>query len=201
MPYIRIACNEDLETVYRFRYAIYVEEMRRPQKHANHVSKTICDPLDVSAAIVIAAWEGPDVVGTVRTNLLMSSDVFEYFEQYALSTLPCDLIATTSVTTRLMIHPRYRGTTLATRLSCEVYRVGLARGIEQDFIDCNSHLVNYFTHLGYRPHRSDLIHAEYGPVTVMRLDLHDVDHLERMRSPFARVRRRWVESQETVLQG
>jgi hypothetical protein len=48
-----------------------------------------------------------------------------------------------------MVHPRYRNSTLAVRLACETYLHGLEDRITSDFIDCNDHLVSYFTGLGY----------------------------------------------------
>ena len=187
---IRLASTAaDLRAVYRFRYAVYVEEMNRPQKHADHESKLIIDSLDVPSAYVLAAWDAGELVGTVRNNFLRSCDIGEYARQYALTGFSPEFLAAASITTRLMVHPRYRCTTLATRLSCAAYRGGLERGITTDFIDCNRHLVGYFAGLGYRRHRDNLVHPEYGVVTVMRLDLTDHSHLEAIRSPFRRTLR------------
>ncbi len=202
MPDIRPALTpDDLLAVYRFRYSVYVEEMGRAQKYADHNAKIITDPLDVPAAHVLAAWEAGEVVGTVRYNFLRSSDIGEYAEQYAIAGLAPDLLAATSITTRLMVHPRHRRTTLATRLACEAYRRALDCGTLLDFIDCNAHLVEYFAGLGYRPHRTDFVHPEYGAVTVMRLDLTDRPHLESVRSPFRRIHRTWEESRAAPTTG
>jgi hypothetical protein len=89
----------------------------------------------------------------------------------------------TSLTTKLMIKPEYRKTTLAVRLAIATYRQGLKDGIRYDFIDANSHLINFFSGLGYRVHRT-ANHPEYGDVTIMVLDLEDINHLESIRSPF-----------------
>jgi GNAT superfamily N-acetyltransferase len=180
---------DERAAVFRFRYSVYVEEMARPQKHADHTAKLIADPLDVPAACLLAAWESDQVVGTVRTNDLWSSDIGEYADHYGIGDLEADARSATSITTRLMVHPRHRRTTLATRLACETYRRALERGIVTDFIDCNAHLVEYFIGLGYCVHRNDLFHAEYGSVTVLRLDLTHLAHLESVHSPFRKLLR------------
>jgi hypothetical protein len=95
-----------------------------------------------------------------------------------------------------MIHPRHRKGTLAIRLARAIYRFGLERGIVTDLIDCNAHLVPFFTGLGYRVHRDDLVHPEYGAVTVMKLDLHDHLHLQGIRSPFLPVWQEWRATQD-----
>ena len=42
---------DDLQAVYRFRYAVYVEEMAWKMKHVNHTTKLLIDPLDVPGAL------------------------------------------------------------------------------------------------------------------------------------------------------
>ena len=85
-----------------------------------------------------------------------------------------------------MVHSEYRSSALVHKLVCRIYEYGLEQGISTDFCDCNSHLVPYFTKLGYLPHRTSLIHPEYGEVTVLRLNLRDSNHLKKIGSPFAK---------------
>jgi hypothetical protein len=67
-------------------------------------------------------------------------------------------------------------------LAC--YRLGLERNIRWNFIDCNDHLVGFFTRLGFVQHLPKAWHPEYGHVTRMRLDLLDEAHLASVCSPF-----------------
>ncbi len=190
--------NAELDAVYRFRYEVYVEEMGRRQHYADHEQRRIVDPLDDNCDQLYAAWQDGEVVGTVRSNFLRSNDIGEYYDYYRVGDLP-DIESTgISITTRLMIHPRYRGGTLGMRLACRTYQDALPAGITTDFIDCNAHLVPYFTGLGYVRHRTDLVHPEYGPVTVMRLNLHDIDHFEAIRSPFRKYLRSYLQTNRAV---
>lgn len=194
---IRLATSpEELEAVYRFRYAIYVEEMHRRQKYADHEAKQIYDPLD-PGSYVFGAWADGELAGTLRTNFLRETDIGEYFEMYQLGYLPETVQKHTQITTRLMIQPRFRNGTLAVRLSKALYRFALERGITTDLIDCNAHLIPFFTGLGYRLFRDDLVHPEYGAVTVLKLDLYDHYHFQQISSPILPILQEWNSQRQT----
>jgi hypothetical protein len=54
-PVITVSTEiSELEELFSFRYRIYVEEMQRKQKYANHASKQTRDPLDDFAINLIA---------------------------------------------------------------------------------------------------------------------------------------------------
>lgn len=177
----------DREAVFGLRYRVYVEEMRRPQKDADHSARRIEDALDSFARIFAATVNG-DVVATVRCNVLGEGDIGPYREWYAIDREHAHS-PLASITTRFMVDPAYRRSGLAVDLTAAIYHHALDEGVEWDYIDCNPHLLHFFTRLGYRPHRTDLVHPEYGPVTVLRLAVNDLAHLEAVRSPFARVLR------------
>src|SRR5688572_20182496 len=100
---IRLATTDaERRAIYQLRYRIYVEEMRRPQKDADHAARLIVDSLD-SFACLFGAWQGTECVGTVRQNLLRDGDIGAYREMYRLETLDAAEAARTSITTRLMI--------------------------------------------------------------------------------------------------
>src|SRR4051794_24808022 len=79
---IRLAeSREDLEKLYRFRYAIYVEEMKRPQRYADHQRKRIQEPLDSLAANFIALKDD-EIVGCIRWNGGQDAYFGEYVDLY-----------------------------------------------------------------------------------------------------------------------
>jgi hypothetical protein len=53
----RAQTTAELEAVYRFRYSVYVEEMNRTQRYADHELKQIKDPLDDFGHILYATDE------------------------------------------------------------------------------------------------------------------------------------------------
>lgn len=173
------------EAVFRFRYEIYVREMDRPQKDADHRLGRIEDALDATAELMAARDTGTGaVVGTIRANVLGDGAIGIYESLYGLGGLGPAARARTSITTRLMVERSKRGTMVAVRLAQALYRRGRERRVTADYCDCNAHLVPFFQGLGYRA-LGMIAHPEYGLVTLMRLDLEDLTCLQRIGSPLA----------------
>lgn len=183
---ISVASTEaEREDVYRFRYRIYVEEMQRRQKHADHQARRIVDPLDMGG-INLVARRGEEVIGVVRVNLARDGHLGPYERFYRMTERGADHPARTSICTRLMVVPEQRKGLLAVRLSKACLSVGLRAGVRWTYIDCNDHLVPFFTGLGYRRAGEPREHDEYGLVNVMLFDLDDTAHLEAIGSPLAK---------------
>jgi GNAT superfamily N-acetyltransferase len=183
-----VTSEADLEALFRFRYEIYVEEMHRCQRYADHKARWIRDPLD-DAAIHLAAFSGRRIVGAVRVNFTALGPLGDYERFYDMAAVGSDHPARTSINTRFMIAPEFRGGLLAVRLAMASYAYGAPKGIRWNFIDCNSHLIPFFAGLGYVEHIPPGDHPEYGRVTRMRLAVSDRAHLEAVKSPFLRLMR------------
>jgi GNAT superfamily N-acetyltransferase len=178
--------SEDLEAVYRFRYLIYVEEMKRKQVYADHVRRRIVDPLD-EGAINLVAWSGEEVVGTLRINFPRDSFIGQYEEFYEMGSVGEDHPQHTSINTRLMVAPHVRNTGLGLSLGLASYAYGAPLGIKWNFIDCNDHLLPFYLGLGYIAHAPKAEHPEYGLVNRLRLNALDMKHFVEIRSPLGRV--------------
>jgi GNAT superfamily N-acetyltransferase len=177
--------KEDRSAVFRLRYDVYVNEMGRTQRYADHSQCQVEEPMDTSGHVV-AAFSGADIVGTVRSNLLrLTSSSGVYEDLYDFAALQPAAREYTSLTTKLIVHRDFRNTSLALQLARAAYKYGLANGVEEDFIDCNAHLVHFFERLGYTPVKP-ITHPEYGEVMLLRLGLRDQAHLSRVHSPFLR---------------
>lgn len=173
--------QQQREEIYSFRYSIYVEEMGRTQLHADREKKRICEPLD-DKAILFAAYENGEIVGTSRVNYSKDSDFGYYHDFYEIDKIGQYHSQRTCITTKFMVKSEYRKGTLAVRLVASGYANALKAGIRYNFIDVNPHLINFFMRLGYRFHK-DAHHPEYGDVTIMVFDLEDINHLESIESP------------------
>ena len=180
---IRVAeTADDLSKVFEFRYDIYGSEGVLPQFYADHANRRIKDPLD-SHAHNLVAYQGSEVVGTLRINFARDSDIAYYDQFLEMNTAGEFHPAATSIATRLLVIPRLRGSSLAVRLSQAAYTLGLRHEIRYNFLDCNHQMTHFFERLGY-VFQSRAEHPEYGVGSVMRLDLLDRLHLARVRSPF-----------------
>ncbi len=176
--------SEDLEQLYRFRYRVYVEEMQRPQRYADHDHKRIEEPLDATATHFIA-MEGDEIVGCLRWNCGLDTDFGEYVELYDMHKAGPYFPEQCGTTTKVMVAPKYRLTGLVVHLCRAAYTHARTRGLIADFMDCNPHLEAQFAQFGYRPYRSRAQHPEYGDVLPMILLCPDLKHLQRVRSPLA----------------
>lgn len=186
---IRVASNpHDLEAVYRLRYEIYVEEMRRKQRYADHTRRLIEDPLDIGSINLMALCDSR-IVGTVRVNFPHSSSIGEYERFYGMASVGADHPRYTSINTRLMVSREFRQTSTGLSLAIASYRYGAPLGVKWNFIDCNDNLMSFFTGLGYVAHLPKAEHPEYGLVNRLRLNVTDLAHLEAVHSPFAPILR------------
>jgi len=86
-----------------------------------------------------------------------------------------------------MVAPELRGGPLATRLAIAAYSHALEHGILFDFINCNPPLESMFERFGYRRYTGRIQHPEYGDVLPLVLPVTDLEHLEDIGSPFARI--------------
>ena len=139
----------------------------------------------MSGGDLLIAEAGDRVVGTLRTNFARETDLGYYRELFGLDFVGADFSGAVSLTTKMMVHPAYRTGTLAVRMAQALYEHGIARGIRWDFIDCNAHLEDFFTRLGYEVYRPHVEHSEFGPVLPMRLNLLNLRRLLRIHSPLA----------------
>jgi GNAT superfamily N-acetyltransferase len=182
---IRFVANAaELRKVGRFRHAVYVEEMGRHNGEPDG-DRLLIDALD-RGAYIIAAWDGAEVVGTVRISLCGTSEIGAYGHWYRAGDVAGPAWPhRTALLTRLMVAPAYRRTPLSARLCAACFSFGLARGVTCALMDCNEHLLPYFARLGWM-FRGSFIHPDYGRVYTHSFDLTDAGRLRGLRSPLLR---------------
>lgn len=174
---------DEWNDVFRFRYRVYVEEMRREQKYADHKARTVKEPLDDTGTVAVAHEDG-ELVGTVRLNLARDGTLGHYVNLYEMRRFGSYFPKHSSITTKLMVAQSHRSGSLGLRLCKLLYLTGLKAGVYFDFIDCNLPLKPFFTRLGYRQIQPNINHPEYGQVHPMVLTLYDGKHLRSVNSPF-----------------
>ena len=133
--------------VYRFRYRIYVEQMGRRQKYADHVRKLIVEPLDEAARIYAAYLDGI-IVGTIRGNRFSDLATGYYRKIYRIDDrfpLSPDQM---SLTTKLMFDPGLQRSLYPIRLIVHYARdFNSGRLCKIDFVDCSRWLLPFFLKL------------------------------------------------------
>jgi GNAT superfamily N-acetyltransferase len=183
---VRLAhSSADREAVYRLRYRVYVEEFGFQQIYADHERKIVQDPLDATA-IVLLAEVGGEVVGTVRTNIASDSDLGRYAALHRLHELRGVALSRITMTSKLIVDPRYRNGRIARQLVQALFRIGVMHGVAVDFIDCEGRLLPLYERLGYRrTSEQPFEHPELGPRYPLCLWT-DAAYLTRVGSAFVK---------------
>jgi len=177
--------DAEREAVYRLRYTVYVEELGRKQSHADEANRRIAEPIDRSARI-FAAFDGPQIVGTIRQNWA-SDDIAPYprfYHFHLFKGLPKRIV---SISSKLIVAPSHRGSTLSLRLCTAVFDFVARNGGQFSIMDCSTPHKPFFEKLGFRQYLPDLPHPIYGTLHRMALCVHDREHLQRVGSPYWRV--------------
>jgi hypothetical protein len=175
--------------VYRFRYRIYVEQMGLRQKYADHVRKRVVEPLDETARIFAAHFDGA-IVGTIRGNRFSDLSTAYYRKLYRVDDRFPFRPDEMSLTTKLMFDPALRRSLYPIRLIVHYARAfNDRRACKIDFVDCRRWLLPFFLKLGYVDYLGWVEHNEYGSVRPLFCPADQVLRLQRLRSPLAAVAR------------
>ena len=173
-----------LHQVYRFRYHVYVEQMKRRQIHADHAARLIAEPMDASARNYIA-FKGGDAVGVIRANMADDPAISYYRKIYKIDELGLRDLSRIQITTKLMVRPDLRRTAIGPRLIQHYADQGYQLGVEVDFLDCNKPLVPFFERMGYCSYRGWVFHKEYGTVRPMIYATDVIDYVDAIGSILA----------------
>ncbi len=174
--------------VYRLRYDVYVEEMGRYQKTADHENRLLYEPEDEHSRIWYAAEESGAAVATAR--LTWGGDapfpqrmVDQYGLDRFLAELPAEVMA---VGERGMVVPRLRGTDLMMEMMATSRAWVAERRIQLMFGNCEPHLLNLYLELGHRTYSHDNFNSkEAGYLIPILFVPEDVAYLRAIDSPLA----------------
>lgn len=186
---------EEKHHIYQFRYHVYIEEMNRVQKYADHQAKTIHEPLD-DTAILFSAYIRGDMVGTIRLNYAKRGGLDYYPTLYDMFSIQ-DGYADSSITTKLLVAKRYRASIIVRGLIFRGYQQLLDDGLRYNYIDVNAHLVNFFKRFGYQ-YLKPINHPEFGEVSLMRIHLDNAYHLQELNSPFYPLLKKHLEKNQPI---
>jgi len=96
-----------------------------------------------------------------------------------------------SFTSRLFILPEYRGTRAFITLVKAFYELVRKNDSILDFIVCGPRMVRLYEQLGYRRYKAHGEDSDMGIIIPMLLILDDLTHMQRVKSPFCRIAKKW----------
>jgi GNAT superfamily N-acetyltransferase len=188
---VRIATTaEELSRIFAFRYRIFVQELGKPIRHADHANRLLSDRFD-PLATQLYVTDGKKIAGAIRIMNGRSHACPQMGHNFALSRFSPFRDEHFSFTSRLFILPEYRGTRAFIALLKEIYDLARKRGSILDFIVCGPKMVRLYEQLGYRRYKEHGDDPDMGLIIPMLLILDDLPHMQRMKSPLYRMAKHW----------
>lgn len=179
---------EQKNRIYEFRYRI---------EKGEDGPGTIKDESDDSA-ILIFAEANEEIVASFR--IIVGSDL-TLTEQtkldYGLNDFSDYEDSDFSFTSKLVLDPRWRNTTLLGKILNAAYQVLRQKKVKFDFTDSSPALVQFYEHLGYRRYKNNFTKENEGYRVPLVMLTEDVEHLHRIKSPFVAIAEKTENSDET----
>ncbi|WAL61495.1 cyclic nucleotide-binding domain-containing protein [Thermocoleostomius sinensis] len=182
---------EARQQIYQFRYRVYVEEMNKNPRGANHAERILKDELDDTATLLYLTIDG-DIAATLRRNRLSETPLPNLIhraleiERFMVA-FPKDVL---SFSSRFMVAPKYRNSSIAGAIVVEAYKLAREQGILFDFSHASPWLVPFYENLGFRRYGDNFLDVDAGLQIPLVLLLDDIAHLQAVHSPMYRSARR-----------
>lgn len=175
------------EAIYRFRYQIYIEELKYNYE-ADHERKWLKQPEDDQPGTTLLYTGTPDdVTSTVRVRVWPPGEVPPaVFAATSMERFPGIEGLTVSHIGRMMIRRTLRGKLVLPSLLAGGYEFLVGeKGADLAFLDCVPGIVRHYRQLGARPYGGRLIDLGYSPGIPLVIVLSDYEHLKRSGSVVA----------------
>jgi predicted GNAT family N-acyltransferase len=177
--------EQERRPVYRLRYDVYVAEQGKAYAQADHDERLLKDDADDYAGVCLLVTVAGQPVATVRTTHLHDDAAYHaYCERFDLARYDGASRNDMVVCSRLAILPQYRKTRVVHTVFEAIYRYEAERGVRLCFQYCAPALVPLFEHYGFREYTPVVEDPVLGQAHRMLLVLDDLDHLQRVGSPF-----------------
>ncbi|MBC7881279.1 MAG: cyclic nucleotide-binding domain-containing protein [Anaerolineae bacterium] len=197
---VKIATTtKEREAIFRFRYHVYVNELKLQQERADHHRQWLHDPYD-DGAILFYIDDGREVVATLRRILGGSDSQWSsgWRNAFALDRFAEFSPAALSVSDRFMVADRWRNSTLAGQLVVAAYCHAREQGLQFDFALSRLHLIDLYEHLGFRRYTRNYYEESHGGLLVpMVFVIEDTAYLRSVGSPVARAARHFTDDSTT----
>jgi CRP-like cAMP-binding protein len=157
--------QEELEAIWRFRYEVYIEELKRDYPDADHDRRWLRDD-DDEQPYAVNLYLGPldQIVGVQRLLVWPPGEIPEdYHQLFSMDVFPGIEDAVIAEAGRLMIRPTARGTDVFPQLVNAMREQWVERDVKMCFLYCVPGLVKHYRMtLGARPYDGHLIPAGFG---------------------------------------
>ena len=182
---VRYAETEsEREAVYRLRYEIYNREMNLESPAVDHDRRVLTDANDDTARILYATVDG-ELAGTLRIHWGGDAPFPDEFEEtYQFDHFrPVVADEEMVVFSRLMVRKEHRGSMVPVEFFAHIARFSIAQGARLTFCDCQPHLLNLYTMIGYRTYATTYNDIMMGLLVPLVVVVEDLAHFRAIGSP------------------
>lgn len=197
---IRIASTEEEKRlIYQLRHKVYVEELGwgydLPESQ-----EEIQDAEDATAYHYFAQDSQGQVVAAYRLHFGDSFTIPDSWRAcYALDSFSEFPDHVFSFSGRLVCLPEHRGSSIVPRILMKAYDDGWKHGVRFSFCFCRPRLVELYERLGFIRYKDNIVDEVSGIGAPMVMLNEDLEHLQRLKSPFQKICRAHLPSSETAL--
>lgn len=177
----------DRARIFRHRYEVYCEELRRYRDTADHRRHILRDDID-DVSRHCGAWLDGELAGSMRWTWGGDAPFTPgHVDGYRLAGILESVAANRVVIgERFIVSPEFRDIDVASAMYGHLMAFVNHRRIALVIGRCEPHLLNHYIGLGYRPYSMENIDsADAGYVIPLMLIAEDVDHLRAVGSPLA----------------
>jgi len=170
------------EAIYRFRYQVYVEELRHADE-ADHERKWLKQDEDEQPGTTLLYTGPDDITSTVRVRVWKPGEVPPaVFAVTSMDRFPGIERLGVSHIGRMTIRRSLRGKLVLPSLLAGTYEFLAGEGVDLAFLDCVPGIVRQYRQLGARPYGGRLIDLGHSPGIPLVIVLSDYEHLKRSGS-------------------
>lgn len=187
-----------INNVLQFRAKIEALGNGEAEKNSPLDIQSVKDEFDKSGNLIYGE-SGGNIVASFRLNFGEDTPVtdgiienfgLELFKDYHKSEL--------SFTSKLLVDPIWRNTTVLGKLLDASYRMMRIKKISFDFCDCTPAMVQFYEHIGYRRYKENFVDDKQGFRIPMILITEDIANLKKFRSPFINVAEKFENTSMTA---
>ena len=148
---VRIAQNDvDRFRIYRFRYAVLVDELDDNPPGRDDESRTVREAVDDTSTLLYLASDD-EIMGTLRLTYGMATPIPPaLYKGYDLKNFSDFADSDLSLTSAWAVSARWRGTPALSVLFAAAYKMSKERNIRFDFYHCAPAQLAPYQRLGYR---------------------------------------------------
>jgi len=177
--------DELKNAIYRLRYEIYIDELKKFRDIANNEQQLFSEPEDTQSRMIYAS-ENNKVIATSRCTLgsdnpLPPRMIDQYSLNLFLNELPQAAIA---IIEHTLIARDFRSIDLFFTLYANWMHLCNELRVQLVFTSCNPQMLNWFQGLGFRTYSKTNVHQQRGDFLIpLVLVVEDIHFLQHIHSP------------------